>query len=194
LFNIRGDCRRTAARHPRSVNAASANCSAAAAIVFHSAAMFFHKPPYSLAHKSRENLNARSRSGSKSMTPPPRENRRLRLQSSRCTFVFVGVEAKMKQELIRIRAELLSNYEKRINDLHLLLNRAKELAPEAKVEIQMRIKLLQKRKRRLEDRYKEIDDLREEAAQLRELVREIRALLSTSNRKSLIKRKGNHSH
>jgi dsDNA-specific endonuclease/ATPase MutS2 len=100
----------------------------------------------------------------------------------------------MKQELIRIRAELLSNYEKRIDDLHQLLSRAKELAPEAKVEIQKRIKLLQKRKRRLEDRYKEIDDLREEAAQLRESVREIRALLSTSNRKSLIKRKGNHSH
>lgn len=47
----------------------------------------------------------------------------------------------MQQKLIQIRAEILGSYEKRINDLRQRLTRAKGLAPEAKGEIQKRIKL-----------------------------------------------------
>ena len=98
----------------------------------------------------------------------------------------------MDRQLAQMRAKLLGNYDKSINYLSQRLSRTKGLAPEAKKEIESRIKLLQKRKRHLEDRYKEIDDMREEAAQLKELVRETRESLPTSKRKSPTKHKGNH--
>ncbi len=99
----------------------------------------------------------------------------------------------MERQSVQMRAKLLGNYEKSINYLSQHLSRTKGLAPEAKKEIQSRIKLLKKRKHHLEDRYKEIDDMREEAAQLKESVREIRASFPTSKRKSPTKHKGNHS-
>jgi dsDNA-specific endonuclease/ATPase MutS2 len=100
------------------------------------------------------------------------------------------MEVRVERQSVQIRAKLLGDYEKRINHLSQHLGRAKGLAPEAKKEIESRIKLLKKRKRRLEDRYKEIDDLREEAAQLKESAREIRALLPTSESKSPTKHRG----
>jgi hypothetical protein len=126
---------------------------------------------------------------------PHEDSRRLRPQGSRCNFVFIGVrtEVGMERQSVLMRAKLLGNYEKSINYLSQRLSRTKGLAPEAKKEIQSRIKLLKKRKRHLEDRYKEIDDLREEAAQLKESVQEIRASLPTSKRKSPTTHKGNHS-
>jgi len=99
----------------------------------------------------------------------------------------------MERQSVQMRAQLLGKYEKSINHLSQRLNRTAGLAPEAKKEIQSRIKLLKTRKRRLEDRYKEIDDMREEAAQLKESVREIRASLPTSKRKSPTKHKVIHS-
>jgi hypothetical protein len=66
----------------------------------------------------------------------------------------------MEKQSVQMRAKLLGNYEKSIKYLSQRLSRTKELAPEAKKEIQSRIKLLKKRKRHLEDRYKEIDDMR----------------------------------
>jgi hypothetical protein len=96
-------------------------------------------------------------------------------------FICERMEVRMESQSVQMRAKLLGNYEKSIKYLSQRLSRAKGLAPEAKKEIQSRIKLLQKRKRHLEDRYKEIDDLREEATQLKESVREMPASLPISN-------------
>ena len=84
----------------------------------------------------------------------------------------------MTELLTLVRAELLANYETRINFLRRRLRNFQGTSPEAQ-HIQEQIYFLQCRRNHLEDHYKEIDDLREEAAALRATAREIRAELAT---------------
>ena len=82
----------------------------------------------------------------------------------------------MQEESIKLRAKLLSNYDKRIGHLRNCLNRVQGL-PEAR-QLEEQILFLQVRKNRLENHYKEIDDMRDEAAELREAAQEFRLIIA----------------